>query len=316
MLRLSDQRPFHPTDGIQCHAAHGYLLSEFLNPKVNRRTDAYGGAIQNRMRLLREIVSEIRQACGPNFAVSVKLNSSDFQKGGSTEDDNLEVLAMLENEAVDFVEISGGSYESPAMMGVLPRESTVKREAYFLEFAEKARKNLKIPLMVTGGFRTRAAMNDALASGACDLIGIGRPLCLHPSLPNELCTSVDPNYAVPTPIIDWNLVKPSERMFESIWHTMQIQRMSDGLDPDPTLKPGSAQGQIVRNLVFEPSLGFGTRWIWCVAFVIASSSPCAELISFDSPLFAKLGTQSGRLMHGVMRRGGVWLLWGRLGPRG
>lgn len=255
-------------DGIQLHAAHGYLLSQFLNPKVNvGRTDQYNGdSIENRMRLLQETVAAIRQACGPSFAISVKLNSADFQKGGSTEEDNLVVLAMLEKEGVDFVEVSGGNYESPAMM-MNERESTQRREAYFLEFAEKARKTLKIPLMVTGGFRTRQAMDEAISSGACDLIGLARPLCLNPDLPKELISNPDPNFAA-TAAIDWNSVPMPARMFESYWHTLQIQRIADGLEPEPMMEPGKAQSVALRNTVFEPATGFATRWIWWVSALV------------------------------------------------
>lgn len=246
------------------HAAHGYLCSAFLNPKANKRTDNYGGSLENRMRLLQEIVQGIRQACGPQFAISVKLNSSDFQKGGSTEDDNLIVLAMLEKEGVDLVEVSGGNYESPAMVGATEsqvRESTKKREAYFLEFAEKARKSLKIPLMVTGGFRTRSSMNEAIAEGHTDLIGLARPLALEPELPHKLVTSTDPNVAALIPPINWRVIPKDQGAFESFWHTMQMQRMADGLDPDPTIKPTAAFGFVVRNVLYEPQVGFATRWI-------------------------------------------------------
>ncbi|KAI9019725.1 NADH:flavin oxidoreductase/NADH oxidase [Hyaloraphidium curvatum] len=254
-------------DGIQVHAAHGYLISEFLNPKVNvGRSDQYGGSLENRMRLLREIVRGIRAACGPSFCVSCKLNSADFQRGGSTEEDNIEVLKMLEEEGADFVEVSGGSYESPAMVGINVRESTKKREAYFLEFAEKARKAVKIPLMVTGGFRTRAAMDEAIASGACDLIGLARPLCLHPELPKLLISSA--GSAAPPPPIDWNAVQGTERSFESYWHTLQIQRMADGQDPDPAMKPGAAGGFMFRAALFEPSTGTLTRPFWDVIWPV------------------------------------------------
>jgi 2,4-dienoyl-CoA reductase-like NADH-dependent reductase (Old Yellow Enzyme family) len=223
-----------------------------MNPNSNTRTDSYGGSLENRSCLLREIISSIHAACGPGFAVSVKLNSEDFQAGGSTEAENLEVLGMLEKERVDLVQISGGSYEAPATFGTHEnkqiRESTTKREAYFLGFAEEARKSLKVPLMVTGGFRTRDAMNAAIAWGATDLIGMARPLCLEPELPLRLLTSTDPDCAATKPEIDWRALPKSEATFESFWHTMQIQRMGEGMEPEPGMKPSQAAGVLFRNL--------------------------------------------------------------------
>ncbi len=181
--------------GVQIHAAHGYLISEFLNPRVNQRTDEWGGALQNRARLLLKIVSAVRKKVGSGFPVAVKLNSSDFQKGGFSFDDCLAVIGWLNEEGVDFLEISGGSYEQPRMMDIegmeapveeRKRESTLRREAYFLQFAEEASRVAKMPLMVTGGFRSRAAMDEALGAGAADLIGIARPLCVDPDIPRKL----------------------------------------------------------------------------------------------------------------------------------
>lgn len=180
--------------GAQIHSAHGYLLSEFLNPLANQRTDKWGGGLENRARLLVETVRAARKAAGPGFTLSVKLNSSDFQKGGYSFEECLKVVAMLDREGVDLLEISGGSYEQPQMMGMegleppheAKRESTRRREAYFLQYAEEIARAAKTPLMVTGGFRTRAGMEGALASGAAAIIGLARPLCVDPDLPRKL----------------------------------------------------------------------------------------------------------------------------------
>ncbi|MFZ5616353.1 MAG: NADH:flavin oxidoreductase/NADH oxidase family protein [Pseudomonadota bacterium] len=175
--------------GVQLHAAHGYLISEFLNPKANRRDDEWGGSLDNRARLLLKSVAAMRAKVGSGFPLSVKLNSSDFQKGSFSFDESLQVIEWLNEEGVDFLEISGGSYEQPKMMdieGLEPAEerraSTKAREAYFLQFAEEAARVAKMPLMVTGGFRSRAAMDEALTSGAADLIGLARPLCIDPDI--------------------------------------------------------------------------------------------------------------------------------------
>ena len=171
--------------GVQVHAAHGYLVSEFLNPLVNLRTDEWGGSIENRMRLLVRIIEAVRAKVGSGYPVSVKLNSSDFQKGGFSFDDCLSVVERLNEVGVDLLEVSGGNYEQPRMMGLEGMEpvfekpiksSTRVREAYFIRYAEEVAKVAKAPLMVTGGFRSVEAMEEALNTGAADVIGLGRPL--------------------------------------------------------------------------------------------------------------------------------------------
>ena len=181
--------------GVQIHAAHGYLISQFLSPRVNLRSDQYGGSLENRARFLREIVAAVRSAVGPEFPISVKLNSADFQKGGFAFEDSLTVVKWLEVGSVDLIEISGGTYEQPKLMGVEGMEeeeaqnvapSTAAREAYFVDFAKAMQAEVEVPLMVTGGFRTRAAMLQALEGGAADVIGLGRPLCLITDGPRQL----------------------------------------------------------------------------------------------------------------------------------
>ncbi|TGY90419.1 NADH:flavin oxidoreductase/NADH oxidase family protein [Marinicauda algicola] len=184
-------------DGVQIHAAHGYLISEFLNPRVNRREDEWGGSLENRARLLVETVRAVRAAIGADRVLAVKLNSSDFQKGGFSFEDCLQVVDLLDAEGIDLLEISGGSYEQPRMMGldglepVLEenvRASTRAREAYFMGYAAQVIARAKTPVMVTGGFRTRAAMEAAVEEGVA-VIGIGRPLCVDPDAPKKLLAS-------------------------------------------------------------------------------------------------------------------------------
>lgn len=181
--------------GVQIHAAHGYLISEFLNPLVNQRDDQWGGPLENRARLLMRVIGAVRAKVGSGFPVSVKLNSSDFQKGGFSFEDCLQVIDWLNGAGIDLLEISGGNYEQPMMMGLEGmepvfeenvRESTRAREAYFIQYAEKAAGIARMPMMVTGGFRSRAAMEEALISGAADVIGMARPLCVEPDLPARL----------------------------------------------------------------------------------------------------------------------------------
>lgn len=185
--------------GVQVHSAHGYLLSQFLSPRTNLRDDRYGGSLENRARMLLEIVEAIRSAVGPSFPIAVKLNSADFQKGGFEFADSIQVAKWLEAASVDLIEISGGTYEQPQLLGVEGmeevaeqdvRESTIAREAYFVDFALAMQQEVSIPLMVTGGFRLKSAMEEALQNGA-DVIGIGRPLCVMTDAPNRLMSDLD-----------------------------------------------------------------------------------------------------------------------------
>ncbi len=221
-------------EGVQIHGAHGYLVSEFLSPKHNQRTDQWGGSLENRMRFVLEAFKEIRKQTGEGFFVGVKLNSADFQKGGFGEDESMAVVKALDALGVDFIEISGGTYEAPAMTGV--KQSTRQREAYFLDFAEKVRGEVKTALMVTGGFRTRSGMDSALQSGACDLIGIARPLAVETDAPNNLVAGADVKYAV-KPIKTG--IKPFDNMgvMEIIWYAAQFKTIGAGKTPDPNLSP-------------------------------------------------------------------------------
>lgn len=183
--------------GVQIHSAHGYLLSEFLNPLINQREDEWGGSLENRARLLLEIIAAVRAELGADYPIGVKLNSSDFQKGGFTLEECIDVVGLLDAAKVDLVEISGGNYEQPALLGIEGLEpvykdeaavkaSTRAREAYFLNYATAIRKNCSIPLMVTGGFRSREAMINALNEDDIQMIGLARPLCVDTDLPNAL----------------------------------------------------------------------------------------------------------------------------------
>jgi 2,4-dienoyl-CoA reductase-like NADH-dependent reductase (Old Yellow Enzyme family) len=170
--------------GVEVHAAHGYLLSQFLSPLSNKRTDRWGGSLENRARLLLDIARGVRAAVQPGFAVAVKLNSADFQRGGFSPEDAQAVVAMLSPLGVDLVELSGGSYEAPAMMGVARDERTLAREAYFLEFASEIAKVATMPLMVTGGIRRREVADEVIDSGVA-MAGIATALALQPDLPNK-----------------------------------------------------------------------------------------------------------------------------------
>jgi 2,4-dienoyl-CoA reductase-like NADH-dependent reductase (Old Yellow Enzyme family) len=181
--------------GVQIHGAHGYLISQFLSPVTNRREDRWGGSLENRARFLLEVVGAVRQVLGRNYPVGVKLNSADFQKGGFSLEECVRVAGWLGEAGIDLLEISGGTYEQPRLLDHTGeaegfeeprRESTRQREAYFLEYASAIQASAQIPLMVTGGFRSRQAMEDAVSSGETDVVGLARPLCVDPDLPQRL----------------------------------------------------------------------------------------------------------------------------------
>lgn len=174
-------------DGVQVHAAHGYLIAQFLSPLTNQRNDEWGGNLENRARFLLEIVREVRERVDPHFIVAVKLNSADFQKGGFDVGDAKQVVDWLGGEALDFVELSGGNYESAAMMGLAAdgrAQSTAEREMFFLDFAKSIAEAAVMPVMVTGGVTRRETADMALAEGV-DIVGIARAMAYNPSLPND-----------------------------------------------------------------------------------------------------------------------------------
>jgi 2,4-dienoyl-CoA reductase-like NADH-dependent reductase (Old Yellow Enzyme family) len=233
-------------DGVQLHGAHGYLISQFLSPRVNQRDDEWGGDEERRRRFVLEIARAVRQAIGPDKILSVKLNSADFQKGGFTEDESLKVIEMLGDEGVDLLEISGGSYEKPAMMGsqaAKQSESTRAREAYFLEFAERAKQVTKMPLMVTGGLRSATAMTEALEDGV-DVIGLARPVCLEPDLPKRLIDD-------PTTISKLKPINTRVRQLNAPadlwWSNIQLRRLGAGKQPRKTLTGWEAIGHALTR---------------------------------------------------------------------
>ncbi|MGJ3256285.1 MAG: NADH:flavin oxidoreductase/NADH oxidase family protein [Alcanivorax sp.] len=220
--------------GVQIHGAHGYLVSQFLSGHHNRRTDKWGGVLENRMRFPLEIYRAIRDAVGPDYPVSIKLNSADFQRGGFTEEESMTVAETLANEGLDLLEISGGNYENPAMAGAKGvRESTVTREAYFLDYAQAIRQRVSTPLMVTGGFRSAQAMAQAVESGATDLVGIARPLAVEPDLANRILAGQEGVISRVTPRRTGIKMIDEMAMMEVSWFSRQLHRMGKGQDPKP-----------------------------------------------------------------------------------
>ncbi len=253
--------------GVQIHAAHGYLISQFLSPVTNRREDEWGGPLRNRARFLLDVVAAVRGRVGHDFPVGVKLNSADFQHGGFTLEECVQVARWLADADVDLLEISGGTYEQPRLLGVQgdkdsysePRaESTRRREAYFLEYAAAIQAAASLPLMVTGGFRSREAMESAVANGECAVVGLGRPLCVDPDLPRGLLDgSVDRAVAwerilrlgpgrllgTASPLF---LLKVINVQGQMAWFYQQLLRLAAGEEADPRL--GLISALIRHNL--------------------------------------------------------------------
>ncbi len=228
--------------GVQIHGAHGYLVSQFLSPLHNQRHDKWGGSAEKRMRFVMELYRSMRQHTHKDFPISIKLNSADFQKGGFSEEESMEVMKALSQEGINFIEISGGSYEAPVMMNPNEKikESTKKREAYFLSFAEKIRNHLPTtPLMVTGGFRTKSVMEEALQSGCLDLIGLGRPLAIDPDFPKKLEENKVKTISVP-PIRTNIKAIDKTAMLEISWYALQMRRMAQGKETIPQMSALSA----------------------------------------------------------------------------
>jgi 2,4-dienoyl-CoA reductase-like NADH-dependent reductase (Old Yellow Enzyme family) len=251
--------------GVQVHGAHGYLCNQFLSSRTNLRTDGWGGSLENRARFLREVVRAVRREVGPDYPVTVKLNSSDFQKGAFSPEDSCRVAAWLVEDGIDLLEISGGTYEDARLLGVghdtEPGEkatSTKKREAYFLEYAASIRQAARVPLAVTGGFRTRGAMLAALRDGDVDVIGIARPLCTEPDISARLVSG-----AAETTRADeqrcWlgrgffgpgsgsTLMRGLNSQAQVAWFYKQIIHLAGGNEPELALTARSALVQHFRR---------------------------------------------------------------------
>lgn len=218
--------------GVQIHGAHGYLVSQFLSPRHNQRTDKWGGSLENRMRFVLGVYQAVRANVGPQFPIGIKLNSTDFMKGGFSEEDSMAVVKALSAAGIDLIEVSGGTYESPSMMG--HRVSTKKREAYFLDYAEKLRSTTTTPLVVTGGFRSAQGMTQALQSMATDFIGLARPLAVDPDLPNKLMA--DNHYKIVLrPLTTGVKVIDKMAMLNITWYEHQLERIAKNKAPKANL---------------------------------------------------------------------------------
>ncbi|EPG37040.1 hypothetical protein F907_02305 [Acinetobacter colistiniresistens] len=233
-------------DGVQVHAAHGYLLSQFLSPLANTRSDQWGGSPENRRRILIETVLAVRQVIGKNKIISVKLNSADFQKGGLSQEESVQIALALEAEGIDLLEVSGGNYESPAQLGYAP-ERQAQRDAYFLDYASALRQHSRLPLMLTGGLRNVELMNRIVADGTVDVVGLARPFALQPDLAKQLLAGKSVAEAAKIPALGY---KPVDAYLQLAWHAAQFRRISNGQ------KPKAIKGLIRTVLAFGPRMGF------------------------------------------------------------
>lgn len=233
-------------DGIQIHAAHGYLLSQFLSPLTNLRSDAWGGSLANRARLLLEVVRAVRKACGPGFPLSVKINSADFQRGGFDENDSLTVIGWLEQEGLDLLEISGGSYEKLVFF-TQERDSTRTRESYFGAFARQVKTATKVPVLLTGGFRSRAGCQAALAEGDADLVGLARPYLCQPDFGKRFLSPLPGEWPrVQVPTLSLGSRKLDDLAEAGFWDA-QLDRIAHGLEPNLKMGGWASIGHLLQR---------------------------------------------------------------------
>jgi 2,4-dienoyl-CoA reductase-like NADH-dependent reductase (Old Yellow Enzyme family) len=229
--------------GIQIHAAHGYLLSQFLSPLTNRRTDRWGGSLENRARLLLSVIEAVRQAVSPQFCVAVKLNSADFQRGGFDTDDARQVIEWLNEQPIDLLELSGGSYEAPAMQGEARDGRTLAREAFFLEMASELASVARMPVMVTGGIRRLPVVEQVLDSGLA-MAGIATAMAIEPNLVKHWREGRHSQPQLPP--IRWKR-KPLAALANMAVVRFQMVRLSRGRKPHPEV---SALWALIRDRLY------------------------------------------------------------------
>ena len=231
--------------GVQIHAAHGYLISQFLSPHDNRRTDKYGGSLENRMRFLKEIYLGMREKLGKDFTIGIKINSTDFKEDGLTEEDSLKTIIELANLGLDFVEISGGTYERPAMMGATSKSTN---QVFFAEYSKKLKQKIEIPVVVTGGIRSINAMNTLLNDSTTDFIGIARPLTIDPNIPNKIKQGT---YTIVETTRVSTGVKKLDKIFGSllgiVYYQVLMQNIAKGKEPKATKNAWPSLIQAVYN---------------------------------------------------------------------
>lgn len=216
--------------GVQIHAGHGFLFSQFLSPLFNHRTDAYGGPIKGRFRIIHAVIDEVRQAVGSSFPIGIRINSTDKLVGGLTEDDALEVIRLLEHTSVDLIDVSGGTYFPGAASS---SDGTSSSGPYFTKFTKQAKEISSIPIVVTGGFATRDHARDAIESGCADGVSIARAMVLNPSLANAWLSEEDgdPEF----PVFD-----APPRGGITAWYSMRLTALGEDKESQFDMNPAAA----------------------------------------------------------------------------
>jgi 2,4-dienoyl-CoA reductase-like NADH-dependent reductase (Old Yellow Enzyme family) len=207
-------------DAVEIHAAHGYLLSQFLSPAVNRRVDEYGGALANRGHIVLQILRSVREAVGASYPVLIKINSEDFVEGGFSVRDMLELSALLENAGIDAIELSGGtgskaSKYSPVRIGPISKEN----EGYYREAARLFKRKIQVPLILVGGIRSPEVAERLVAEATADYIALGRPLICEPDLVNRWRSGDRAKAACVSDNRCFNPVKAGEGLRCVLWET-------------------------------------------------------------------------------------------------
>lgn len=233
-------------DGVEIHAAHGYLLSQFLSPYTNQRSDEWGGTAEKRRKLLLSVIERVRETVGEKFIVGLKLNSSDFKQlddqalEQGSENDVVELIRALQQQnMIDFIEITGGTYENAVMM---QNSNDSGKEGFFLDFVSKIREHTTIPLILTGGFRTLQGMSSAIADHHVDMIGVARPYCWDPLFGEKLLsgaiTSSNFNYNLQygenVPVVR-NFSHIFAPILNNLWYQRQMELISRNIKPNPLL---------------------------------------------------------------------------------
>jgi 2,4-dienoyl-CoA reductase-like NADH-dependent reductase (Old Yellow Enzyme family) len=173
-------------DGVQLHGAHGFLISQFLSPHTNRRSDRWGGDFENRLAFLKAVCDEVRGAVGDDFPMLIKLACQDYVAGGLSARDGARVAARMADLGLDAIEISGGIQEGPPEQNVRTGIKELDDEAYFLDNARRIRDATDLPLMLVGGFRTPELMERMITDEGMDYVSLCRPLINDPDLPNKM----------------------------------------------------------------------------------------------------------------------------------
>ena len=216
--------------GVLIHAGHGFLFSQFLSPLFNHRTDAYGGTVQNRFRIIGEVIAAVRQAVGPSYPIGIKINSTDKLKGGLSTDDALVVVRLLNETSVDLIDISGGTYFPGAASS---SDGMSSSGPYFIDFAKRAKEVTTIPIILTGGFETRDQAVQALRTGAADAISLARAMVLDPSLADSWLSEEgsDPEF----PVFD-----NPPRGGVTAWYSMRLTALGENSEDQFNQSPADA----------------------------------------------------------------------------